>query len=409
MSNPTAKELLVNARSAEAEKRLQDAIMLYTKLMELRPEHITARASLARLLKQQGQYEKAVAQWTEVANRCTDHKSCWLELGRLYQQTQSIENAIAAYLKFLENNLEHHESVKAVDRLQNLSRYANAQPNFNLKHIAIAGVSYSGSTLLAALLGGFSGVENAGETSWLIRRKVADDRLSIDFERDDLASLPHCLHCGSKCEAFNIEFRKKLQSNPLSWHHKIAQRLSCDCLVTADKNYGKLNNLDPLLRFDIIVLFKNPLQAWYSNYKKLLKPDEAFSPVADIQTYLRKWTDEHSRFIHRFENQGKKLFLDFEKFCHSPAAHLEKLCDIFNLPFDESVLRQAPAGQHAMGGNSQFNHEIEKKEKLFSIRPLPPVDLPQESIELIEVDVEANAVYIELQRLYRAVFQDCIE
>ena len=112
MSNPTAKELLVNARSAEAEKRLQDAIMLYTKLMELRPEHITARASLARLLKQQGQYEKAVAQWTEVANRCTDHKSCWLELGRLYQQTQSIENAIAAYLKFLENNLEHHESVR---------------------------------------------------------------------------------------------------------------------------------------------------------------------------------------------------------------------------------------------------------------------------------------------------------
>ena len=57
------------------------------------------------------------------------------------------------------------------------------------------------------------------------------------------------------------EFRMGLLADPSDWYQKIAARLGTRVLVSADKNYRKLETLDPELRLDAVVLYKDPLLA----------------------------------------------------------------------------------------------------------------------------------------------------
>ncbi|MFW5655579.1 MAG: tetratricopeptide repeat protein, partial [Roseicyclus sp.] len=135
-----------------------------------------------------------------------------------------------------------------------------------IDHVAICGVSYCGSTLLDRILGGLDGVGSIGESHWLTKYQTGRGehrQLDLDTDIDGVKLVP-CSVCGDNCEFLTHDFRLGMAADRRRWYHRIAARLGVTCLISSDKNYAKLLDNDPLLRFKCLVLFKSPEQAWRS-------------------------------------------------------------------------------------------------------------------------------------------------
>lgn len=397
--------MLDAAIKAADENNFELALEKYNAVVQQNPGHAVARRSLARIYSQLGHIDESIEQWLQVAKLRPDIKESWLRLGRLYKEKEQFKLAIDAYHKFQEIDPGHPEPAKVLPRLELALKHQSAEaPGFTFQHVAIVGVSYCGSTLLASILGGLPGVENIGESHWLINRKEGARSMAADFENDDYQKLSHCFSCGSECKIFTRDFRAELQADPVNWYYQIAERLHCKTLVSADKNYVKLTEQDPLLRLDAIVLFKSPIQAWYSNYKKIDLPDSTMSPITDLEVYMQKWRSAYDSFLDQFDNRGDKIFLSFDAFCEEPEYHLRRLSMMLELKFNPVILEQAASGQHCFGGNSGVNRSLRSREYQFSIDKLPKPALPPEHIEAIHNNPGITQTYDRLIHHYRCDF-----
>lgn len=369
----------------------------------VKASYVSAVLTKARAALEQGETDVAIALWSELGELRPDLWECDLRLGRLYRKSGLIKQAIAAYGRLARSRPEHAEPAKVLPELERaLLHRETPMPAITARHIAISGVSYSGSTLLALMLGDLDGAANIGESHWLTETKKRDGRAFDELTHEEIV---HCATCGKNgCDVLDREFRNALCADPIHWYQKIAERLGCKTLISADKNYTKLLEKDPNLDLDALVVFKSPMQAWYSNWRKIQDPSLGMNPVRDIAAYLDKWANDYERFLDNFENCGEKVFLQFDAFCEEPEEHFERLCAVLGLKMDARVLYGVGVSdQHRFGGNKGVAAQVRSAEPV-RIRPLPACELPPEDIARIEAHERVQQVFERLLTRYRRDF-----
>lgn len=282
------------------------------------------------------------------------------------------------------------------------SRSANGNSDF--QHIAVAGISFCGSTLLSMMLGSLDGVDNVGESHKLI---INLDMTSQSPGADNAKSgdlIKGCKSCGEVCSVYTPKFRFALRENPSDWYGKIARQRGSKTLVSSDKNYQKLVSKDTQLDLDAIILFKSPLNAANSFYRKVVDPSFVNHQTFDLDYVTRSWETSYSNFLNQFENTGKKLFLNFEHFCQSPALHMEILCQHLNLEYSPSCVHGLAQGQHYFGGNVRVNRPYRNKQSTLSIDKRDELILPEEHRQEIMGNDQLALVYQSMMAQYEEQF-----
>jgi hypothetical protein len=258
------------------------------------------------------------------------------------------------------------------------------------RHIAIAGISFCGSTLMDIILEGLPGVASIGESEWLTRGW----QVPFPFG-ENTRGVQGCNVCGWKCEYLTANFRTALGLNPIDWYFRIADRLKTKILVSSDKNLPKIVRLEPQLRLTALVMFKSPKQAWASNYAKLLNTPEATRE--GMIKFMDVWKTAYSDIMVKFKPKGGKVFLDFDRFTQSPGPMFRSLVRALDLEFDESALI-SPAPGHSLGGNSNAIHRVLKTGHRVAIYRLPDPAIPPDHAAWIDGQTDLNDLHAEMQR-----------
>jgi len=399
------KESRLQANRLFENDDLNGAKLLFEAMIAIDSNDVKSFRSLARIHTRLGDKPTAIKYWEKVLQLRPEITESSLQIARLHYSLNNRLGAHKAYRDYLTIVPNHVESIQ---KIQELDAYAD---NFkglvqysDIQHIALVGVSYCGSTLLSRMLGNVNGVENVGESHWLTSKRAAGSGSAIDFELDDSSVIPECFTCSYKCSVFTHEFRKKLQDNPINWYFKIARQLKGNKLVSADKNYVKLKKLDPTLTLDAVVLFKNPVQAWYSNYRKIGENSD-MNPISCVDQYMKAWTRSYTKFLDEFPNSGKKIFLSFDHFSKKPEQHMSLLLAMLNLDCNDINDLQKGDKQHYFGGNLGVNRSIRYDKAHMMVKPLPKIDLPENHIEAINSNDNVKKVYERLIQKYNTDFQ----
>jgi hypothetical protein len=283
-----------------------------------------------------------------------------------------------------------------------LSGGAAAAPRSSIRHVAIAGVSYCGSTLFDRLLGGLPGVRSIGESHWLI--KTYENRVAapIDFADPTRIRMLSCTVCGPRCKVLTLDFRTRLGADRSNWYFRIAQQLGTELIVSADKNPSKLIENDPLLRMDLLVLFKSPVQAWASQLDKLPKNMAPDFYLQELEKYIPQWCRAYEAFLHQFRPTGKSVFLSFDDFVRQPRKVLQSVCAALDLPFDPGVLAHTVPG-HAIGGNGRAMARLRDNDYAVNILPLDEPKLAIEQEAILAADTRMKAVHEQLMARFNAM------
>lgn len=272
--------------------------------------------------------------------------------------------------------------------------------------IALLGVSYCGSTALGSILGSLSGVGHVAESHRMIKSSVQDDfgnaNAPFDFERGRTDDLTPCHHCGPECEVYDRKFRQQLKEQPWNWFFRLAGRAGVQKLVTGDKHMAL--QLDPLRRFDTVILFKSPEAAVLSNLRRNLIGTRGPGHFIDLTTYAEGYVRAYRRFMNATDPARKTLFLNWESFSAAPGKHLQKLCAMLDLPYDPGVLSRRNPVQHAFGGNREVGEGFKAAPDAFSVRGAGQTELNKAQIDEIGQNHPMQEVFAELMERYRHDF-----
>jgi len=250
------------------------------------------------------------------------------------------------------------------------------------RHIAIAGVSFCGSTLTDRILAGLDNVASIGESHWLTTAIEDKKYKEVDFDTVMLNRGTPCSVCGDGCEVLTKDLRTDLIGDKTRWYFKIANRLGTKTLISADKNLGRFIDLDPLMQFTALVLYKPPVDAWYSMYKKM---DQSLSEAVYLEkldAYLDTWYRSYAVFLNHFEPAGGKVVADFRALTERPAELMPKVCAALGLDYDPIILERTKPG-HAIGGNSGAMQGLRADDYKVDVRPLGDAELPDSHVKRI--------------------------
>lgn len=252
-----------------------------------------------------------------------------------------------------------------------------------MRHIAIVGMSFCGSTVLSYVLGALDGVANVGESHWIATPPQPG------------SSGAKCHTCGDACPVLTAEFCDSLREDPTNWYEKIAARLGTDILVTSDKNLILLRRNDPEANFDVVYSFRPPLDA-YRSYQKSAKLQ---SKPLTFDEYLWFWTTFYGNAHYNFPSQGKKIWLNFSDFSANPEDQLSVLCGKLDIPYQADALRYWEKKQHVVGGNfnpydAVANGKMDRV--IISSRQSPPYS--DEEVQGYEAHATAKAMYEAMSR-----------
>ncbi len=281
-----------------------------------------------------------------------------------------------------------------------------AVPTPPFHHVALAGISFCGSTLLSVMLGGLEGVGNIGESHKLtLNADLLDTELVGDATQEiNGRFVRDCKTCGPDCSVFPNAFRLALYRDPSNWYQKIHAQLGCKTLLSSDKNHAKLIAHDPSLNMSAIVLFKPPIESCYSFYRKVQSAEYANHTSFDLAYFKRAWLKSYQSFLDSFDVQGVRTVLNFEAFRQSPEHHMRRLCQLIDIPFDENCLQTATPSQHYFGGNRRVNKPYVSGTYAIDIQPPEPVELPESILRDLQDDEALQSLYARLQQHYLADF-----
>lgn len=367
------------------------------KLLAANSANPVVRRALARQSDELGEPGKAIAHWRVVRDsNPQDFEASYHVALALLKDGAELDSAIAQAAPDTSSAFRRH--LHAV--LEDKDYWSQKELNAALHSVAICGVSYCGSTLIDRVLGGLPGVASIGESHWLTKAKTVQGYGPIDFAAEEQAKVVACSICGPNCDVLDFSFRRHLAADHTRWFYKIAHQLRTNTLISADKNSPKLVDHDPLLRFDGLVVFKSPSQAWFSELKKRKAGESESHYLEACQKYIGVWTQSYKSFLEDFSPAGKTVFLSFEDFAKQPLAVLKSLTQSLSLPFDESVLTSILPG-HAVGGNAQAIAKLRRTDYTPDIAPLEDPDLPAAHRQLIDASDEAGYIFERLQAAHR--------
>ncbi|MGI9505320.1 MAG: hypothetical protein ACR2RE_19955 [Geminicoccaceae bacterium] len=348
---------------------------------------------LARLHEELGRSDEALRTWRALFFEDPSPEAAY----------QILRRGRGADTGAIRNKIEARFSEKARAAVDDLLERGPTPPRTPLRHLAICGASYSGSTLFGRFLDSFDGFHDIGESHWLIDQKeLTDGKRQIDFfTAPPSPTRRYCRQCGEDCRALSTDFRIELQLCRSQWYARIAERLDKSILVSSDKNIAKYLSLDPVLRFDAVVLFKAPSAAWHSVYKRLL-PADADALEARLKRYMAIWIREYQNAL-AMKTTGKKLFLAFDTLVHDPERAVARLLEACDLPRGQLDLAKPMKGRHSIGGNDAFVAASSKTEHI-AIRSDDDTTLPNAHRRLIDENTEMTALFDQLSARSAAVF-----
>ncbi len=341
-------------------------------------------------------------------------------LARLYQERSLATEALAAWRQSFDHapsleaayHLLRHDAVdsafgieayvarrhgpSALAAIERLIERGVTLPSPDMRHLAICGMSYCGSSMLGRLLDGFDGFHDVAESHWLIDRKPGPEgRRDIDFFADpSTEAMFHCRQCGVDCPVFSPSFRLELQLDRAHWYFRIAERLQTQVLVSSDKNFRKYATLDPLLRFDAIVLFKSPLHAWQS-FRKRRKALDRDEDMRELERFIGRWNREYENGL-KMRPSGDKLVLSFDRLVAAPEPTLRALLAALDMAPQTVDFDATTKGRHSIGGNDLFVSATRRAGRI-DVRAPDRLDLPRRHIDLITDNVLGSELFSELQ------------
>lgn len=357
------------------------------------------RRALARQFDELQQHDEARRHWLALRDQFpADFEAAFHVARDFLREGATLQSALAAaapngsaaFLRNLGEVLEEPDE--------------DAPPDSGIRHIAICGVSYCGSTLIDRLLGGLPNVASIGESHWLTKGRSGSGYGPLDFSSDSPPGFVRCSVCGQNCEVLTAGFRRHLAADRTNWYFRIARRLGTGILVSADKNPPKLCDQDPLLRLDGLVVFKSLAQAWMSELTKRPSGKDEEYYRTECERYIAAWIQTYATFIEHFSPQGKVAVLSFEEFTRDPKEVLRAACRSLSLEFDEQILKATRPG-HAIGGNGRALGRLREAGYAPDISELEPCDLPQSHLRLIEESAEAKRIFDLLEAAHRHMMQ----
>jgi hypothetical protein len=277
-----------------------------------------------------------------------------------------------------------------------------------VRHVAVGGHSYSGSTLLGALLGSLDGAAHGGETQELIYRTDArqERAVLIDFQTDEDAAIPQCRVCGPGCEVLTRPFRASLQNDPGNFYHSLGRRLGARTLVTSDKFITEYETKDPLSDFDLIVLYK-PVLEWVRSYVRQVLRYRSDLPKEErlrrIQGWLDHWVMTYRGLTRNIRPQGRLIALNWQAFVDNPAAHFDRLTSLLGLAGGAEVFEAVRPG-HYVGGNATSNVTAVMKAGRIDFKQSDAPPLPPDEEAFVTRYGPAREMFAGLEARYRTDF-----
>lgn len=268
-----------------------------------------------------------------------------------------------------------------------------------IRHVVIAGVSYVGSTVLNVVLGSAPGFGSAGETHWLTS-SIRAGRAKDDWRR-------FCRICGEGCEAFTPEFRNALAADPSGWFGQIARQLHVRNVVTSDKNLFNIWSLDPLFRFDLIVLYKTPIQQAQSLLKEAIRDHGSQGPGVlrhSIDSALDRWASSYLGHLKLLQPKGRRIVVNWEEFVRDPSFHLRRIGRILQIPISPRQHKEIRL-QHFMGGNQEVDLAKVAALGQVTLRPSNAPSLPDDIAARVNAHRDARYIDRLLTNAYRQQFQ----
>ena len=262
-----------------------------------------------------------------------------------------------------------------------------------IRHFAVAGVSFSGSTVFSCTLGAINGCANVGESHWLYDK--FEKRLEPPLDRFD------CAHCGASCEYLSPRFQRKLYRavnsgrSKRTWYEHLRRRLPGKYLISSDKNHRNLERLQGTVGSHLIVLYKSPEHAWWSNTRKQ-------NNDYTLEQYIRIWTRAYSYFLDRIKVEGgDKIFINFEAFSRDPSAIMEKFGRKYSLPWTQDCLQYWEKTQHYVGGH--FNI-YKMDDEARRIKPLPNYQLTPAELTVLQSNARLRAIFDRMEKAFQESF-----
>jgi tetratricopeptide (TPR) repeat protein len=274
-------------------------------------------------------------------------------------------------------------------------------------HIGVAGVAFTGSTTFGVILGSMPGYAFAGETQWLTNVRNAGGAMeTIRGTSTPPGKWPvACRVCLRDCQCFDVAFRTGLAADETGWYAKIADRLGVKNIITADKNLHLYWELDPLFRFDYVILYKSPSQYLRSHLKQHLRRGEAAASLDRdwVSANLHRWAYNYLGHMKAIRPTGRRVVLNWEEFVAAPAPHMRRLSSLLSIPLPPETLDAIRLG-HFIGGNTGVDVDALKSDPRLVLRPSNAPPLPPD-LEAAAVDhPEAQRVARMLDNEYRRQF-----
>ena len=393
-SQPSLREAWMAARVARDHASFVD---LSDRLLARQPDSVPIRRAMARYHAEIGAHEQAAPHWASLRDlSSSDFEATFhfakrevatgLGIGRAVEKAdRSGSETFNAYLRrVLEAPVARHDAPE------------------DIKHVAICGVSFCGSTLLDRVLGGLPGAQSIGESHWLVKYHDGSAYVPFDLTQDEPTRMPRCTVCGRDCKHLTYQFRVDMAADFTRWYQKIAARVGTKLLFSADKNPPKLIDNDPLLRMHALVLFKSPTQAWGSQLSKMRQGgSETFYEIA-LEEYIDSWTRAYRVFLDDFKPRGDMAFLYFDAFAENPEPSLRAACRMLGLPDDDSLLKRTRTS-HSIGGNSNAMKRLREANYAVSVTPLPAPSIPTRHRARIAAAERMQATFADLRARFEAM------
>lgn len=375
----------------DAERRLLE------EALAVHPGSASGLRRLAVHLQIRGEHDHAEALWRRFVERRPDRAGAWLELARIRLDAGERDEALALAERGLSHADDDARPFGIRHQLESLAANLRSGSSRGPRHILVGGAAFCGSTLTTYLLGAHRGVANVGESHFLVMQPGEDDLRWIDFERDDPATIPRCTRCGPDCTIVTDGFRKGLLADPVDWYARLAEQYGVERVVSSDKYPRSIRCLDPLGRFDLLVLFRHPTAAWNSTARK---PTTKWTR----DPYLRNWDDCYRRLSHHLIVQGRRYFLHFDRFRLDPQRYLRRVAELLGLPADEGVPDPRAGEIHCVGGNARAHGAVLGSDRLTIDRDDPQA-ISDEDRRVVDAYAERSTIFQRMLREHEATFE----
>lgn len=254
----------------------------------------------------------------------------------------------------IENNMA--SIVAGLEAGTSLSLKQAQDNNSDRTIVAIICPSYSGSTLLTALLGSHSEIFGGGELQWLF----SDDKKKvIDIIESSESQLKNAL-------IWKELYENKVAENQL--YDVIFDRINYKVLIDSSKRSRFFENIVPLHRekqFLFIYLLKHPMRLLASHIMHRSESPECRHMTRE-QAIEHILDDIHERIVYqhliasKIGDGNRMLFVKYESLVDDTSGTIQYILNELGLPFEQDILNYQSKAHHMLGGNAGPRSQISK-------------------------------------------------